>query len=333
MSFARSFPGFSLRLTRWGGLFLVACLALGFAAVNTSNNALMALLGLALGSYVVSGTWSRQVLAAARLDLVSPREVFAQRPTTVEVDLRNTSRIFAAYGVVVRDGSGRVLLFEPMVEAGGRRRRTVEVSFPRRGLVDLQEWRIEVLLPLGFFLKSKRVGGGQKMLVYPALRRSSSRLSAGGGGRRAALGRVSRGREGDVTQLRDFREGDEARQVHWKQTARQRRLIATERERAADEAVLLILDRRLAAGDGADGRERFEALVSEVAAVIVQRLTRGLPVGLVMGAETFGPVSETGQMGHLLAPLATVEPLPDHGEPPVPVRGSATLLFSLLGER
>jgi len=57
MSHPVTFPGFQLRLTRWGAIFLLAVLVLGFAAVNTGNNALMGLLGLALASYVVSGLW------------------------------------------------------------------------------------------------------------------------------------------------------------------------------------------------------------------------------------------------------------------------------------
>ena len=40
---------------------------------------------------------------------------------------------------------------------------------------------------------------------------------------------MGRGREGEITQLREYRDGDELRQVHWKQTARQQRLIAVDR--------------------------------------------------------------------------------------------------------
>ena len=87
MSFTDSFPGFRLRMTRWGVGYLVACLVLGLAAVNTGNNALMAILGLALGSYVISGLWSRQVLGSIGVRVRLPKEVFAGRPAVVEVDL------------------------------------------------------------------------------------------------------------------------------------------------------------------------------------------------------------------------------------------------------
>ena len=68
--------------------------------------ALMAVLGLALGSYVVSGIWSRQVLGGLSIRVHRPVEVFAGRPTVLEVDLENRRRFFPAYGVVVRDDDG-----------------------------------------------------------------------------------------------------------------------------------------------------------------------------------------------------------------------------------
>ena len=39
MAFADAFPGFRLRLTRWGVAYLFASVVLGLAAVNTGNNA------------------------------------------------------------------------------------------------------------------------------------------------------------------------------------------------------------------------------------------------------------------------------------------------------
>ena len=115
MAFANAFPGFRLRLTRWGVVYLVAAVVLGLAAVNTGNNALMALLGLGLGSYVISGTWSRQVLATVEATVDLPTEIYAGRPAVVDVELRNTSGIFPAYGLVVRDLDGRHLSLREIV--------------------------------------------------------------------------------------------------------------------------------------------------------------------------------------------------------------------------
>ena len=92
MSFADAFPGFKLRLTGWGAAYIAGCVVLGFAAVNTGNNALMSMLAMALGSYIVSGTWSRQVLASVDVAVSLPAELYAGRSTFAEIRLSNRSR-------------------------------------------------------------------------------------------------------------------------------------------------------------------------------------------------------------------------------------------------
>lgn len=331
MAFATSFPGFRLRLTRWGVAYLVASIVLGLAAVNTGNNALMALLGLALGSYVVSGTWSRQVLAAVKASVDLPSEVYADRPAVIDVELTNTSDIFPAYGLVIRDAAGHLVLREFFLATGQRRRHSVEVVFPKRGWQELGPWRLEVLLPLGFFLKSKILVAGRQVLVYPRLLPFSKASLRRGGGRRSPDALESRGREGDVTQLRDFQEGDELRAIHWKQTARQQHLVVVERQRATERPIFYVVDPRLE--DPADPLqlERFEHLVSEVATGVVRRLREGIRVGLVVGSLVVPPVRSVRRAPMLLRPLAEVEPVSTAEGAPVVVKGGRTIVFKASG--
>lgn len=331
MSFAGSFPGFRLRLTRWGLAFLVASIVLGLAAVNTGNNALMALLGLALGSYVVSGTWSRQILAEIEATVDLPSEVYAGKPAVVDVELGNTSSFIPAYGLVIRDAAGGSVFKEFYLAAGQKRRHSVEVVFPNRGWQELGPWRLEVLLPLGFFLKSKILVAGRQVLVYPRLLPLSASSVRRGGGRRSPDALESRGREGDVTQLRDFHEGDELRAIHWKQTARQQHLVVVERQRTTEKPVFYVVDPRLE--DPTDPRqiERFERLVSEVATGVVQRLREGVRVGLVIGSLVVPPVRSVRRGPMLLRPLAEVEPVSIADETPVVADSGRATLFKVRG--
>jgi uncharacterized protein (DUF58 family) len=333
MGFADSFPGFRLRLTRWGVAYLVACVVLGLAAVNTGNNALMALLGLALGSYVVSGTWSRQVLGAVEATVDMPSEVYCGRPAVVGIELANTSGIFPAYGLLVRDAENRAVVKELFLGPRGRRRHSVEVDFPHRGWRQLGPWRLEVLLPLGFFLKSKVLVAGRQVLVYPRLLPSSVAPVRRGGGRRSPDALESRGREGDVTQLRDYREGDELRAMHWKQTARQQHMVVVERQRATEIPVFYVVDPRLEDPSNPLQREQFERLVSEVATGVVQRLREGVRVGLVIDSLVVPPVRSARRAPMLLRPLAEVEAIPASGEGPAVVEGGRTMVFRVGEER
>lgn len=329
MAFADSFPGFRLRLTRWGIVFLVACVILGLAAVNTGNNALMALLGLALGSYVVSGTWSRQVLGAVEATVELPTEVYAGRPAVVGIELANTSGIVPAYGLVVRDADDRTVIRELALATGDRRRHSVEVEFPRRGWHQLGPWRLEVMLPLGFFLKSKILVADRQVLVYPRLLPSSAAPVRRGGGRRSPDALESRGREGEVTQLRDYREGDEVRAMHWKQTARQQHMVVVERQRASEKPVFFVVDPRLEDPRDPQQMERFERLVSEVATGVVQRLREGVRVGLVVGPLVVPPVRGVRRAPMLLRPLAEVGATPASSKAPAVVDTGRTTVFTV----
>jgi len=321
------FPGFGLRLTRWGGIFLAVLLVLGLAAVNTGNNALIMVLGLALGSYVVSGAWSRQVLGGVTVRLERPRELFAGRPVVLGLTVTNHSRL-PAYGLVLRDGRGRAVLLESLLPGRSECRRSIEIVLPRRGWTVLGPWRVEVLLPLGFFLKSKRVVGEERVLVYPRLLPTARARRVGASAGREAARERDHGREGDVTQLRGFQSGDERRQIHWKQTARQQRLIVTERQRRSEGAVYLVLDPRVDHLDDAAALERFEAAVSSVATVAVERIRRREPVGLILGRTVVAPVAGPEHGAALLAPLAEVRAEPADAPPPQVPKGIDWTVFS-----
>jgi uncharacterized protein (DUF58 family) len=332
MSFAATFPGFRLRLTRWGGIFLAAMLVLGFAAVNTGNNALMALLAVSLGSYLVSGTWSRQVLGRVEVRARLPKEVFAGRPTPVEVELDNRTKLFPGYGLVLRDRTGRVLIVEPVLAPSASRRHVMEVEFDARGWCELGPWQIEVVLPLGFFRKSKKVLHSQSVLVYPRLLPSSSIDARECGGRRSSDNLEDRGREGDVVQLRGFREGDDRRQLHWKQTARQQRLIVVDRERRAEQPVMLVVDPGVEDPEDPQIKERFEHMVSDVATGALSRLERGDAVGLIVGEIKIPPVRSPARAARLLRPLAEVQPVRLSEASPARPEARGAVVFSVGGE-
>jgi uncharacterized protein (DUF58 family) len=202
---------------------------------------------------------------------------------------------------------------------------------PERGRHQLGPWRLDVLLPLGFFVKSKTLAPAGEILVYPRILQQSSRAVRRGGGRRAPDALDSRGREGEVTQLRNYRDGDEIRALHWKQTARQQRLVVVERQRASEQPVFFVLDPRLSDPSDDEQRERFERIVSEVATGILQRLHEGARVGLVVGTTIVQPVRTMRQAPALLRPLAEVEVQPLSAAPPAEITVARRIEYSESG--
>jgi uncharacterized protein (DUF58 family) len=191
-----------------------------------------------------------------------------------------------------------------------------------------------VLLPLGFFLKSKELLLEQRILVLPRLLASEPAIAlAGGGGDRSMELLADRGREGEVSQLRDYRDGDDRRQLHWKQTARQQRPIVVDRQHAAESPIYLVLDPRVQDPDDPETQARFEHSVSEIATAVVGRLRREAPVGLVVGPRVVPPVRSARQSGRLLRPLAEVELTTMDADGPADLgRGPAALVVGVQGQ-
>ncbi len=328
--FSLAFPGFSLTPRRALWVFVLTTPALAAAALNTGNNGLYLLLALAMGAFVASGSLSRHTLRHLTARLLPPAEAFAGTPVPLLMEVRNTSPWLPATGVVCRLQGlpGEVLI--PPVPARGVTTVSVTTAFPRRGRHPLPPVQLEVRLPLPFFLKAVVVRQAGELLVYP-------RRVAGPAPRWASLGeREVQGmgpvatRGGEVQQLREFRPGDDRRDVHWKQTARQQRPIVMERRERRRPSRFLVLDRELPRHNDARLLERFEDLVSEVATAAVDALRRGEAVGLVVGGSVVPPGVGVAHTRGLLERLALVEAV-GPGEDPLPPFAATGAVYRLAG--
>lgn len=331
-SFQSRFPGFGLRPTSALWVFLATLPVLGVAALNTGNNALYLLVSLLLGTFAASGVLSRHGLRNLRVELASPGDVFAASPTRLRLRVENHSTWLPAAGVLCRLVGMPGQALAPTVPPRGERVLTVMTMFPRRGLHRLPAVQVEVRLPLGFFVKTVRWQQDRQVLVYP-------RRVAGGLARWVGLARqdvlLRRGsgeRGGEVDQLREFRSGDDRRDIHWKQTARQQRMIVVERRERRTPSRYLVLDRQVPRRDDALLAERFEGLVSEVASAALGELQRGRNVGLVVGSSVTPPSTGPAQTRRVLTLLALTRAV-GPGEDPLPASVQGEGVYRLVEAR
>ncbi len=328
--FGARFPGFSLKPTAAFWVFAAAMPLMGVAALNTGNNALYLLLSLTLGAFVASGALSRHTLRCLRVELHAPREAFAGAPVGLQLTVANRSPFVPAAAVVCRlvGMPGRAVVRR--VAPGRDATVTIATVFPRRGRHALPAVQVEVRLPLAFFVKSVRWTQEGEILVYPRRVRTGTVRFAGLVRRddETAPGRSRRG--GDVEQLREFRSGDDRRDIHWKQTARQQRFIVMERRERSLPSHFLALDRQLPRRDDAELLGRFEDLVSEVASSALDQLRRGAPVGLIVGGSILAPGTGRVHMRRLLEELALVQAV-GPGEDPLPSRLGGEAVYRLAG--
>jgi len=302
-------PPRRLRPTRAGWTFFALTFGVGFAALNTGNNLLYLVLALMLAFLVLSGVLSESALRGIRVERRLPDEWFAGRPARVALRIHNAQRRAAAFAVVVEDrvadakvgdrASGRCVALR--IAPGGSEVRSYAYAPERRGPLAFQGFVVSTRFPFGLFSKSRVLEAEAEALVYPAVVRIATPEEDGahdGGGERPH----PRDGAGDVADgLRDRQDGDPARRIHWRASARARRLLV--RRRAGDEDALLEVRLELSSvGDA------FERRVSRAASEALAGLESGRRVALSAGSTHIAPAAGPRQRAALLSFLARVEP-------------------------
>lgn len=161
-----------------------------------------------------------------------------------------------------------------------------ELRYPlrpvRRGLHRVGPLTTHVADPLGLTELERRIPGTRQLLVLPKvtpLQGTPPALGAGEGTPGAALSHQGMG-QSDVL-VREYRQGDELRRVHWRSTARHDELMVRLEERPWRGAITVLLDRRDIAHRGRGTGSSLEFAVELVASICVHLVKRGEPVTLV----------------------------------------------------
>jgi len=266
----------------------------GFAAVNTANNLLYLVLGLLLSLLLVSGVLSDLALWKLQIQRKLPSRMFAGKRSLIEVDACNDKRWLASVSVEVIDEIDGVETAPASflrVGPGRSENASYELETPRRGVLELGAMRVRTRYPFGLIEKGYTVFQPDEAVVYPALLEHVSVPPV-----RALLGdaapmhRTGRGSE-FAGSVRFYREGDEARDIHWKRTASRGDLVVREHEQDATSLVTLTVDNVLPLGieDEASWKQRFEQTISEVATIAAAYLARGVSVQ-VQAADGVSPL-------------------------------------------
>lgn len=255
----------------------------GFAAVNTANNLLYLILGLLLSLLLVSGVLSDLALWKLQIRRKLPGRLFAGKRSLIEVDACNDKRWLASVSVEVIDEiDGLETIPARFLRIGPGRTEEAIYPFeaPRRGLFELGTIRVRTRYPFGLIEKGYTVFHPDEVIVYPELLEDViAPPTQPVPGDAAPMHRTGRGSE-FAGSVRFYREGDEARDIHWKRTASRGDLVVREHEQDSNALVTLRVDNVLPDGIEEDAvwRERFERTISEVATIAAAYLARGVSV-------------------------------------------------------
>ncbi len=264
-------------------------------------------------------------LRRLRLSLPAPAVGYAGSPLPVPVRVASRRRGPARDLVLWHGFEGESLrrpgLFLPGLAGGESRDLILHGRPPRRGRYPRHRLGIQTSFPFGLLEWEWSASLPGDLLVLPLpgrLLQPEAWLPA-----RAASGPERPGPRrgpGEFYELRPWRPGMSQRLVHWRSSARHRRLLVRELREEARPRIHVVLDRRL---PEAGGRGAFERAVQLAAGLAEHLLRHRTPVRLSLPGPEGPGTRRAGGHGRealvaLLEPLAEIQPLPAEATPILP---------------
>lgn len=292
-----------IRFTTAGAVFSTGSLAIGFAAVNTGNNLLYLLLGAMLGFIVLSGWLSERILRQLEIRRRTPRGVAQERPSRITYTVTNRKRRFPTLAVYLIEEGLPVPAFIGRVGAGDSVTVASENYFLQRGVYPLKTLTLSTSFPFGLFTKERDVTLPGELIIWPRTDRPV-RLPSPPGGRgkhQSHLTGGDLGSRGEYRGLREYRAGDDLKDIHWRTTTRIGTPVTKEYDQDATETVRICLDTRGEPGDAA------EAAVEVAAALAHQAYRTGHRFGITTCTSDLAPATGSGQLERVLDLLARVD--------------------------
>lgn len=250
---------------------------------------------------------------------VSPTQVTAGKEARVQLDLTNDGRLPTGL-LLLEDQVPYVLGTRPrfVVDrmATGRKRSVgYVVRSDVRGKYTIGPLSVRLSDPFGMVELNRTFSSTTSLVVIPRVVALppiplSGAWTGSGDNRPRAF---ASGSAEDVT-VREYRQGDDLRRVHWRSSARVGDLMVRREEQPWQSRATLFLDNRQLAHRGRGAASSLEHAVSVAASVAVHLVKRGFTVRLVtasgdeQGGSWHERGSQAGETAPLLESLAVVTP-------------------------
>lgn len=253
-----------------GGVFyIVVSILLGIGSINSQNNLLFIVFGVALGAMLVSGIVSGAMMISIEIERrpIAPAQVGSNARFSYR--LRNKRKRVPAMAIDIieadrprrklrkRARSGPIAeSFVDVAPAGTSVDIGAVLPCERRGVFRFDPITISTTFPFGIVLKSVTVTAPDELLVLPrAVELPPSLLLSGGGRGRTETERHDRRGLGlEFYAIRDYQPGDPMRRIAWKQSARAGGLRT--RELASPVAATVVIELALEHEPKPSGRNK-----------------------------------------------------------------------------
>jgi uncharacterized protein (DUF58 family) len=257
-----------------GWVYITVSALLGVGAINSQNNLLFLIFGLALGAILVSGVVSGSIMMGIRLDRLPTSPTRVNERTRIGYRVRNTNRVVPVFAVSVTEEAlvptrSRGLMPSPEpnprfwglfamrlppkvprphafvshVSPKAEREAWTVFEPKRRGPLRLRRIRVSTTFPLGIVEKIVVFEQAAEVLIEPEVRPiSRSALDAlVAQGRFADTSSPRKGMGLEFFGLREYAPGDSMRHLHWRASARVGTLLTRETSAPSDETFVIEL--------------------------------------------------------------------------------------------
>ncbi len=218
---------------------------------------------------IISGILSSYNLSGLKMEWQIPEFLFAQRTVYLSLKVSNIKRLMPSFSIKIClkiQGLPENNDFILFVESSKSEELMITKIFPRRGVWKISGYYLSSSFPFGFFERKRFIKMEKDIIVYPKIVELYPYLPDYLFLLGDTLSR-SKGYEEDFFGLRDWRDGDDRKYIHWKVSAKKGEIIIRELVQQMKSFVTLIVDPYLSELSGFVGENQLEENISMCASL------------------------------------------------------------------
>ena len=239
---------------------------------------------------MISAGISRVVMRKLEITRVIPEHAVVGERTVLTYECKNAKSFWPSLSVTISELDGsEAFTKQPlayMLHAAPGMTAVVptEVIPKRRGLHTFDRFQVSTSFPFGFVKRALQRRHKETILIYPAIGRVDPALllQCQSAEKSGAMLRPRRGGQDEFYGIKEFRNGENPRLIHWKRSARTGVLVSKEMTLVSPPRLLLVVDTCLLRQTIAES-----ALVEKTLAMAGSLATHALEAGLMVGMFTW----------------------------------------------
>jgi len=269
--------------------FFIVVAILGTMAFITQLGLLFWGASLAISVLFVSVMYPGWMIGGLKVTKTLPDTGIVAKPMPITYTIENTRKHFPVYSIRVVElfPAGQLVdlprVYIPYIKPGRSCSFQILVTPSRRGQVTCLGTRLASKYPFGLLTRFRTVIDKRVVTVYPPLGNLTAHVLPANLQSDYQLGLTQpryRGTSDEFYALREYRAGDNPRLIHWKRSARMRRLVVREMSQYSPNRMTVVLDTFLPEQNLMSGH-LFELMVSFTSTLLCLSLERGYRAGLV----------------------------------------------------